>query len=552
MDLIVLLIIVAVLAFVFFIGYTNEKRTRKDLLAKIESGFGSIRERKYSADELKAIKGFHRSCKTEYEIDDITWNDLDMWSVYKRVNFCYSSSGDEYLYHLLKSPYSSDYDFSSFEEKITGLGKDMKSRARLCLMLHDMGRSGKYSVSDYLSSVENAENDSIVPDIVKLLMYIPVIVLCFINALWGVGALIVLMIVEVSTYFKKKRSVEQYITCIEYIYGILVNSEQILSIDIEALKEEKEKIGSYIHKFNKFRRFSSLLVGKYGSGPFGVLLDYIKMLTHVDLIKCNTMLNEVKLHKNDIIDLITLIGYIDVCLSVGEFRASLATWSEPSLSNSHSEIKLVNGYHPLLSNPVANSITTSRGIVLTGSNASGKSTFLKMVAVNVLLSQSLHTACAESYEAPFYKLVSSMNLKDSIISGDSYYMAEIKAIKRIIDEDGAVLGFVDEVLRGTNTNERIASAASILHELCKENKTVFAATHDMELAYLMQDEYDNYHFEEKLENGDVVFPYTLMKGKSNGRNAISLLGYLGIDNHITDNAEKMVQNYEEKGSWCLL
>lgn len=552
MDYVVLLIIVCVLAFVFFIGFLNEKSTEKERLSKIESGFGCIRERKYSADELKAIKGFHRSCKTEYEIDDITWNDLDMWSVYKRVNFCYSSSGDEYLYHLLKAPYSSEYDFSNFEDKIKGLSMNMESRAKLCLMLHNMGRSGKYSVSDYLSSVENAKGDSIVSDIIMLCLYVPAIVLCFINALWGICALIVLMIVEVSTYFKKKRSVEQYITCIEYIYSILVNSKQLLSSDIEAIREEKEQISSYIHEFDKFKRFSSLLVGKYGSGPLGVLLDYIKMLTHVDLIKCNTMLKEVKLHKNEIIDLITVIGYIDVCLSVGEFRASLLTWSEPSLSDSYNEIKLVKGYHPLLSNPVANSITTSRGIVLTGSNASGKSTFLKMVAVNALLSQSLHTACAESYEAPFYKLVSSMNLKDSIISGDSYYMAEIKAIKRILDEEGHVLGFVDEVLRGTNTTERIASAASILLKLCEENKTVFAATHDMELAYLMQDLYDNYHFSEKLENGDIIFPYTIMKGKSNERNAIRLLGYLGIDNHITHTAEKMVKNFEEKGKWCLI
>lgn len=552
MDLTVLIIIAVVVILIFFIGYRNEVRLRKEMLVKIETDFGKPKERRYSAEELKAISGFHRSCGEKYEIDEITWNDLDMWSVYKKVNYCYSSSGDEYLYHLLKSPYVEEHDYAAFEEKIDALCKDMKSRSKLCLLLQDMGRSGKYSVSDYLSSIENVKSGSVMPDVYMLLLYIPAIILCFFNALWGVAAIIVLIVIEVSSYFKKKRSIEQYITCIEYIYGILVNSKKILSAETDAIEEEKESIRLLIHRFDKFKRFSSLLIGKYGSGPLGVLLDYIRMLTHVDIIKCNTMLNEVKLHKEDIFKLISVVGYIDVCLCIGEFRASLDTWSVPNLSDEFRGLDISLGYHPLLQKPVKNSIKTQKGIILTGSNASGKSTFLKMVAVNVLLAQGIHTSCCEGYKAPYYKVVTSMNLKDSIKSGDSYYMAEIKAIKRILDENGHVLGLVDEVLRGTNTTERIASATSILHELYKENKTVFAATHDVELATLLREEYDNYHFEEKLVNGDVVFPYILMEGISKGRNAIRLLGNLGINNSVTKRAEIMVQNYEEKGAWCLI
>lgn len=551
MDYIVLLIVIAVLVFIFFLGYIREKGLRKELLNEIETNFGKENSRKYTSDELKAIRGFHKGTKPLFEIDDITWNDLDMWSVFKRINYCYSSSGDEYLYHLLKSPYISDFDFTSFEEKVDGLCVDMKKRSKLCLCLYDMGRSGKYSVSDYLNSIEKAKTGNITADIIMLILYIPAIALCFYNALMGVASILLLIVIEVSSYFRKKRSIEQYITCVEYIYGIIINSESLLSMDIEAINEEIRQLKALSKCFSRFKRFSAVLIGKYGSGPLGVLLDYIRMLTHVDLIKCNTMIEEVKAHKDEIIEIISLIGYIDVCLSVGELRASLAYYSKPHLSEGHNELSISEGYHPLLKNPVANSIETNRGIILTGSNASGKSTFLKMIAVNALLSQSIHTAFARNYKAPFYKIVSSMNLKDSIVSGDSYYMAEIKSIKRILMQEGVVLGFVDEVLRGTNTNERIAAASSILDALSNEGKVIFAATHDMELSSLLDEKYDNYHFEEAYENGDVVFPYHIMKGKSTGRNAIRLLGSLGIDDHITQKAEKMVKNYEEKGSWCL-
>lgn len=101
-----------------------------------------------------------------------------------------------------------------------------------------------------------------------------------------------------------------------------------------------------------------------------------------------------------------------------------------------------------------------KGVLLTGSNASGKSTFLKTVAVNAILSQSVNTCMAKKYEAPLFHVYSSMALRDNMDSGESYYIVEIKALRRILDaaeqEKIPVLCFVDEVLRGTNTVERIA------------------------------------------------------------------------------------------------
>ena len=192
-------------------------------------------------------------------------------------------------------------------------------------------------------------------------------------------------------------------------------------------------------------------------------------------------------------------------------------------------------------------------MLLTGSNASGKSTFLKTVAINAILAQTVNTCAADGYRAPFFRIYSSMALRDDLAGGESYYIVEIKALKRILDaagaRDGPVLCFVDEVLRGTNTVERIAASTQILKSLGKAEIFCFAATHDIELTELLQEEFDNYHFEESVQNGDISFNYCLQAGKASSRNAIRLLELMGYPEEITNRAFNLAEQFLNTGSW---
>ena len=174
--------------------------------------------------------------------------------------------------------------------------------------------------------------------------------------------------------------------------------------------------------------------------------------------------------------------------------------------------------------------------------------------MNALLAQTVHTCAAASYEAPFYRIYSSMSLRDDLAGGDSYYMVEIKSIKRIMDQarqerERPVLCFVDEVLRGTNTVERIAASTQIMRKLAAGHALCFAATHDVELTKLLAQEYDNYHFEERIEENDISFPYKLMRGPASTRNAIALLRMLKYDEDVTSEAEAMAERFLRDGSW---
>ena len=549
----IIIIIVAVLLLFFAAGYRIEQNEKKAYRQSLKDGYGKANKRKYGADELLSIKGYNSFHKSEDMIDDTTWNDLDMNLIYAAMNYCRSSAGDEYLYYMLRNPLIRDIDISDTEKKISSLSEDENTRLDLQMCLHEMGRTGSYSIYSYLNRLDEVKSTPKLKSMIGPLLYIPAIVLCFFSLAWGLGCIFVLALYNIASYFKHKNKIEPYIVCFEYVFRILDNCDRICETVKQkkdhVLKDETFRLSEISKNFKNFKRFSSLVVGKLGTGPVGIVMDYVKMLTHMDLIKFDSMLIQVKEHKNEVDEILGIIGRIDCYIAIGEYRAFLKKWCTPDLSSDNKGLYIANGYHPLIKDAVPNSIDAKKCVLLTGSNASGKSTFLKMVAVNALLAQSVNTVCAEEYRAPYYSIYSSLSLKDSIVSGESYYMAEIRSLKRImdaVDRNKHVLGFVDEVLRGTNTIERIAASSAILRNLNLKGVLVFAATHDLELTKILEEEYDNYHFTEVIDAEDVRFPYKLAEGKAVSRNAIRLLISMGYDSDIIDGAIEMVKKMENR------
>ncbi|MEG3033831.1 MAG: DNA mismatch repair protein MutS, partial [Enterococcus sp.] len=121
-------------------------------------------------------------------------------------------------------------------------------------------------------------------------------------------------------------------------------------------------------------------------------------------------------------------------------------------------------YHPLLATPVPNEVNWTKNTLVTGSNASGKSTYVKSVAISCILSATIHTALATKFQLPFGHILTSMAVEDDIFEGDSYFVAETKSVKRVLDfakTNVPCLCFIDEILKGTNTIERISASSSM-------------------------------------------------------------------------------------------
>lgn len=550
-------IIVLILILIFFVsGTLNERNAFRLYKEGLIKKYGKASEREWKTEEFQHVDGYFKKHKAEYYLDDITWNDLNMDDIFRQMNYTKTSAGDEYLYYLLRTPDTGQKDWSIFEKKVDYFRNHEKERLQLQLALHKMGYTGKYSIYDYLDNLDSLGKRKSVKDITADILLLASIMLMFVNPGWGLAAFFVMIFYNISTYFKEKAMIDPYITSFRYLFRILNEIDELKKLKIECVEDDIKELTELQHKFEKFSRFSYLIMsgGRMNGDMMELGLDYIRMFLHLDIIKFNSMLGEVYKYRTEIDRMLTLIGKLDLYLCVGEYREYLDSYCIPEYGKNQYQAKQL--YHPLLCDPVKNDVDVKKSMLITGSNASGKSTFLKTVAVNAVLAQSIHTVCADEYIGDCFRIYSSLTLRDNIFEGDSYYMAEIKSIKRILDasakEGAKVLAFVDEVLRGTNTIERISASSVILQQLAEGNGFCFAATHDLELTEMLKNYYENVHFEETIENGDIVFPYRLQSGKATTRNAIALLKIMGYDSHITQTAKIMAERFEINRKWEVL
>ena len=227
-----------------------------------------------------------------------------------------------------------------------------------------------------------------------------------------------------------------------------------------------------------------------------------------------------------------------MAIATASFRKSLPFFCTPEFTGEH-RIQIEEIYHPLIDDPICNTVTIDRNCIITGSNASGKSTFIKAVAVNVILAHCIHTCMAKKISLPFAQIITSMAVRDDLMLGESYYIKEIKYLKRIIENlspNRFIICTIDEILRGTNTKERIAASTAILRYLCKKNCIAVVASHDIELTRILDKIYANYHFREQIKDNDIIFDYKIYDGASTSSNAIKLLDYIGFPEEIITEA----------------
>lgn len=559
MDAIILLsMIFAVIIYVMVRGSVEEKRNRKQYEAGLREGYGKFPDKEYSEQDFENITRLFAYRHKDYFIDDITWNDLNMNGIFALMDHTQSSSGAEYLYDMLRTPKLQKAKMDELEKHICFLRKDEDKRVTVQMKLHALGTSGKYSVFDYIEYLDNIGDCSNGKHIVMLLALFVSLALLFVNVMTGVFLLLLVIAVNMTSYLREKNNIQPYFCSFSYIMRMIQCGNGILTVDLSEMVEYKKELEKKIVRLTPIsRNYSAVDSMNSSSGnPLEIVSDYFNMLTHIDIMRFNRMVRLVKEHKEEIYELVEAIGYIDAVISIGAFRESLKSYCVPEFEEGKEVVLCIeNGYHPSINEPVVNSFLQKRGMLVTGSNASGKSTFLKMIAINAILAQTIHTCTASSYRGGLYKIYSSMALRDDLMAGDSYYIVEIKALKRIVDaaeekSENPLLCFVDEVLRGTNTVERIAASAQIMDNLARKGVYCFAATHDIELTHLLAQKYDNYHFEEDVKDGDVLFSYRLLDGRAQTRNAIKLLKVIGFSDEITEHAEDRVQRFVRTGQWA--
>lgn len=584
MEVIIFLIILVVFLIAFYVkGALEERKKKQRFREELREHYGQPKTHADNPERYQNLGKYYEKHQKGYYVDDITWNDLSMDQIYHRVNYMHSACGEEYLYYRLRCPeqiYGQEALSEREEELICYLQEHEKERIELQLQFAQIGYTGKYSLYQYLEFLENLGERNNKKHYAALMAYLVSAGIAVFAPSIGITAAIAVMIFQIFSYLKERGENEPYLVSFSFILRFIAGAQNILQKagngnagkGQNALQEYLADMEKSIEELHPVTRHSMFIQHENMNqgDPLSIIADYFKMITHVNLIEFNQMLLAVRASKEALDKLYTRMGYLEYLLCVGEYRRSLPWYCIPEFDE-HAGISCNKLYHPLIEHAVACSFSEDRGVLVTGSNASGKSTFLKSVAVNAILSQSMHTAMAENMRLAHFRIYSSMALRDDLDSGESYYMVEIRALKRIIDaigvtaqtgadgentesapapeENNRILCFVDEVLRGTNTVERIAASTQIMKYFCDRQVFCFAATHDIELTHLLQNEYHNFHFEEDVTDGDIHFNYELREGRATTRNAIRLLEIMGYEKRIVDEAQHMAAEFVKTGQW---
>ena len=174
-------------------------------------------------------------------------------------------------------------------------------------------------------------------------------------------------------------------------------------------------------------------------------------------------------------------------------------------------------------------------ILVTGSNMSGKSTFLRTVGINICLAQAGSVVNAENMTAQFMRLFTCIKIDDNLVEGLSYFYAEVKRLKQLLDDldsknEYPLFYLIDEIYKGTNNQERLAGSRAFIKSLCNKFGAGIVSTHDLDLTGLESElkTLQNFHFQEHIEKDKMVFDFKLRKGPCPTTNALIIMQNEGL------------------------
>lgn len=233
------------------------------------------------------------------------------------------------------------------------------------------------------------------------------------------------------------------------------------------------------------------------------------------------------------------VGELDALCSLGTFAYNHPQYTYPELTEKPFCFLATQMGHPLM--PVSQCVKNDATIpsrpfflIITGANMAGKSTYLRTIGVNYLLACIGAPVCCERLKLHPNQLITSLRTSDSLSDNESYFFAELKRLKRIIDllNQGQQLFIIlDEILKGTNSMDKQKGSFDLIRQFMQLKANGIIATHDLLLGSLIKqfpEEIRNYCFEADIKENELTFSYKLREGVAQNMNACFLMKKMGI------------------------
>lgn len=469
--------------------------------------------------------------------------DLNIDDLFEGLDYTTSCIGKQYLYHLLCTDKESQ--ISSHEGFIQMLSKNPSIQQKLTENLKPLSQPDAYSIVELLAEDKHNYSTGYLT-LLQICRWLP---LLFAILIWMIPSSPLPLLFLVTTYignafihFREKNKLFGYFFSVPQLWKMLRITEKLseentfLELDKDILQTTK-RLNGLKKKLGVFR-FGLKMEGEGAAFAylFTEFFNIFFLTATLNIIHSFITLAD---KKEDIAKEFRFVGILDVLSSITILRENLPYWCHPNHLSKKS-IQIEGIYHPLIKNCVANNLClNNKSMLLTGSNMSGKTSFIRTIAINLITAKALNTCFAHRYEMDLsFRIYSVIHTEDDLLEGKSYFFKEAENVKNALNrgKQGKYLLIFDELFKGTNTTERIAINAATFSKLADAGNIILASTHDLELTEILKDKYELYHFCENITKDKLTFDYTLKPGIVKEGNAIKILKLCNYPQDIVDNA----------------
>jgi hypothetical protein len=361
---------------------------------------------------------------------------------------------------------------------------------------------------------------------------------------WPSSLLLVAALINAIVYFRQGRKINLIHQQVSKSAGLIQTYAEMISA-IEGKEFKSDKLNSLQQLFktdpsaSESIRMLSKLVNRLDTRLNIMVSIPLNLFFFWDIHYCISLEKWKNRHADEINHWFAAMAEFEVLNSIANMAFNNPDWVMPEIVTGFFTFRAENMGHMLI--PRERRILNNLGIekensilIVTGSNMSGKSTFLRTCGVNAVVALAGGPVCATSFTLSHVQIYSSMRISDSLEDNTSSFYAELKRLASIIhlaESDPRVFLLLDEILRGTNSNDRFTGSVALIRQLSDYGTVAIVATHDLKLAEMekaIPGHIENYHFDVKVEGEELYFDYKLTPGVCTSLNASILMKKMGI------------------------
>lgn len=515
-------------------------RSRKKKLEYIKNLWQGKIPKEQNFEQVAIYHQFKKESGAKNLVDDKTWQDLDMDTIFSKIDTTAGAPGRQYLYHLLRTiSHKSNEEIQAKHGEYKRIAEQGEIREQLQLLLNKLDTDNAYLIP-FLFFEEMPDAPGY-----RFLFYISALcaffstVLAFYYSPFILGVMVFGFInIFIHLFYGGKLS--EHLSSISQLSQMLRTAVKICKLKKNLNLPQIKTLRNYDRVTEKMLKGITYLLHDPNTLDEiqAIIFFYLNMICLLDIFLFFKLRKKIIENRQKLLEIFEAIASIDASISVSSYLERVGYYAIPCF-NKNREISFSAVYHPLLENPVANSIGIyGQSVLITGSNMAGKTTFIKTIGVNTILARALFFCHAQQANIPELTVKAMIRREENIEGGKSYFFDEVEQVRKFLEiskTSESTLFLIDEIFRGTNTVERVSASEAVLSFLAGKN-FVFVTTHDVELQELLEKKYIMYHFSEKIIDDQYTFDYKLKQGPCRSRNAIRLLQMTGYPEEIIKSA----------------